>query len=384
MNEEKRKQKLLPTSIHCLWESFCSFHETCLFSSSFHCLSLPLPSIFRLPLYFCVHPSFCSSCSFQAFLVFFFAVFGADIRVPWDTFSFSWRHSLLSLVLWFMIHESLVITLGNSCFISELSFLSPFLTTFLTFLIITLSVLMMICPHEAATAANIVENPQFCQIALTLLSVVIIACTLPFSLFFCIKVGVFIKQSQFSSSLFPVKLHNWFHFVISGCPRIRKSSYLQTGSSRVWRSSRSWNILHHSVYRYLFKGRSENSILWCSSSRSELFSLVIMSWPSILISVFFFYIYYYCLIQILSRDSVTVAVDAVVYFRISNAIASVSNVEDYARSTRLLAATTLRNVLGTKNLSEILSERESISHMIQSALDDATDTWGVKVERVEM
>lgn len=76
--------------------------------------------------------------------------------------------------------------------------------------------------------------------------------------------------------------------------------------------------------------------------------------------------------------------DAVVYFRISNAIASVSNVEDYARSTRLLAATTLRNVLGTKNLSEILSERESISHMIQSALDDATDTWGVKVERVEM
>ena len=76
--------------------------------------------------------------------------------------------------------------------------------------------------------------------------------------------------------------------------------------------------------------------------------------------------------EILSKDSVTVAVDAVVYFRISNAIASVSNVEDYARSTRLLAATTLRNVLGTKNLSEILSERESISHMIQTSLDEAT------------
>lgn len=86
----------------------------------------------------------------------------------------------------------------------------------------------------------------------------------------------------------------------------------------------------------------------------------------------------------MSKDSVTVAVDAVVYFRISNAIASVSNVEDYARSTRLLAATTLRNVLGTKNLSEILSERESISHMIQSSLDEATDSWGVKVERVEV
>jgi erythrocyte band 7 integral membrane protein len=55
-----------------------------------------------------------------------------------------------------------------------------------------------------------------------------------------------------------------------------------------------------------------------------------------------------------------------------------------SHSTRLLAATTLRNVLGTKNLAEILSERESISHVMQSSLDDATDPWGVKVERVEM
>ncbi|KAI1298115.1 Mechanosensory protein 2 [Halotydeus destructor] len=88
--------------------------------------------------------------------------------------------------------------------------------------------------------------------------------------------------------------------------------------------------------------------------------------------------------EMLSRDSVTVAVDAVVYYRISNATVAVSNVEDYGRSTRLLAATTLRNVLGTKNLSEILSERESISHIMQSALDEATDPWGVKVERVEI
>lgn len=88
--------------------------------------------------------------------------------------------------------------------------------------------------------------------------------------------------------------------------------------------------------------------------------------------------------EILSKDSVTVAVDAVVYYRISNATIAITNVEDYGRSTRLLAATTLRNVLGTKNLSEILSERENISHMIQSTLDEATDPWGVKVERVEV
>lgn len=57
--------------------------------------------------------------------------------------------------------------------------------------------------------------------------------------------------------------------------------------------------------------------------------------------------------EILTRDSVTVAVDAVVYFRISNPIWSVVNVEDAHRSTKLLAQTTLRNELGTKNLSEV-------------------------------
>ena len=59
------------------------------------------------------------------------------------------------------------------------------------------------------------------------------------------------------------------------------------------------------------------------------------------------------------------AVDAVVYFRVSNPISSVVNVEDATRSTKLLAQTTLRNVLGTKSLSEILVERENISHSIQ-------------------
>ncbi len=56
----------------------------------------------------------------------------------------------------------------------------------------------------------------------------------------------------------------------------------------------------------------------------------------------------------------------------------------FSHSTRLLAATTLRNVLGTKNLAEILSERETISQVMQNALDEATDPWGVKAERVEM
>ncbi|XP_042871809.1 band 7 protein AGAP004871-like isoform X13 [Penaeus japonicus] len=88
--------------------------------------------------------------------------------------------------------------------------------------------------------------------------------------------------------------------------------------------------------------------------------------------------------EVLSRDSVTVAVDAVVYYKIFRPVDSVAVVADYSHSTRLLAATTLRNVLGTRNLAEILSERESISATMQSSLDDATDPWGVKVERVEI
>ncbi|XP_073975662.1 band 7 protein AGAP004871-like isoform X2 [Rhodnius prolixus] len=88
--------------------------------------------------------------------------------------------------------------------------------------------------------------------------------------------------------------------------------------------------------------------------------------------------------EILSRDSVTVHVDAVVFYRVNSPTMATNNVENYSHSTRLLAATTLRNVLGTRNLAEILAEREVISHTMQTALDLATEPWGVKVERVEI
>ena len=67
-----------------------------------------------------------------------------------------------------------------------------------------------------------------------------------------------------------------------------------------------------------------------------------------------------------------------------NPLAAVCNNDNYNRSTRLLAATTLRNVLGTKNLSEILSDRESIGDTMHQMLDRATDPWGVHVDRVEI
>ncbi|KAI3382189.1 hypothetical protein SNEBB_007578 [Seison nebaliae] len=88
--------------------------------------------------------------------------------------------------------------------------------------------------------------------------------------------------------------------------------------------------------------------------------------------------------EILTRDSVTVTVDAVVYFRIFDAVTSVTNVEDAARATKLLAATTLRNELGCATLQEILAEREKISQSLREQLDRQTDPWGIKVELVEI
>ncbi|VDK81955.1 unnamed protein product [Onchocerca ochengi] len=88
--------------------------------------------------------------------------------------------------------------------------------------------------------------------------------------------------------------------------------------------------------------------------------------------------------EILTKDSVTVNVDAVVYYRICNATISVANVENVHHSTRLLAQTTLRNMLGTKSLSEILSDRDAIALAMQALLDDVTERWGIKVERVEI
>ncbi|XP_062957613.1 stomatin-like protein 3 [Cynocephalus volans] len=88
--------------------------------------------------------------------------------------------------------------------------------------------------------------------------------------------------------------------------------------------------------------------------------------------------------EILTRDSVTTQVDGVVYYRIYSAVSAVANVNDVHQATFLLAQTTLRNVLGTQTLSQILAGREEIAHSIQTLLDDATELWGIRVARVEI
>ena len=70
----------------------------------------------------------------------------------------------------------------------------------------------------------------------------------------------------------------------------------------------------------------------------------------------------------MTKDSVTVYVNAIMYYKVNNPISAVTNVDDYSGSARLLAATTLRNVLGTKNLGDVLSERESIANEMQVKL----------------
>lgn len=76
--------------------------------------------------------------------------------------------------------------------------------------------------------------------------------------------------------------------------------------------------------------------------------------------------------EILTKDAVTVTVDAVVYHRVDNPMNAIIKISNYLKSTQLLAASTLRNVLGTKDLSELLSDRESVAHIMQDILDEAT------------
>ncbi|KPM03443.1 stomatin-2-like protein [Sarcoptes scabiei] len=170
------------------------------------------------------------------------------------------------------------------------------------------------------------NNQGVCGALLTFFSIGLAACTFPFSLFFCIKV----VQEYERAVIF------------------RLGRLLHGGS----------------------KGPGIFFILPCIEhyTKVDLRTLTFDVPPQ----------------EVLTKDSVTVSVDAVVYYRVHNATVSVANVENAHHSTRLLAQTTLRNMLGTHNLHEILSDRESISNSMQTVLDECTGAWGIKVERVEM
>ena len=86
----------------------------------------------------------------------------------------------------------------------------------------------------------------------------------------------------------------------------------------------------------------------------------------------------------ITRDNVTLKVNAVVYFRVVEPISAIVNIEDYRRATWNIAQTTLRNVLGQSELDELLAHRERINQKLQMMIDEATEPWGIKVGMVEV
>jgi len=88
--------------------------------------------------------------------------------------------------------------------------------------------------------------------------------------------------------------------------------------------------------------------------------------------------------DVISRDNVSVMVNAVIYFRVFDPEKSIVQVEDFQAATSQLAQTTLRSVLGQHELDEMLSDREKLNADIQETLDKQTDAWGIKVANVEI
>jgi regulator of protease activity HflC (stomatin/prohibitin superfamily) len=88
--------------------------------------------------------------------------------------------------------------------------------------------------------------------------------------------------------------------------------------------------------------------------------------------------------DIITKDNVTVRVNAVVYFRVVDPESAVVKILDHVRATSQISQTTLRNVLGQSELDELLTEREKLNQMLQAIIDEHTDPWGVKVSTVEI
>ena len=88
--------------------------------------------------------------------------------------------------------------------------------------------------------------------------------------------------------------------------------------------------------------------------------------------------------EVITRDNVPARVDAVIYFRVIDSNRSVLEVEDYALATSQISQTTLRSVLGQKDLDDLLTNREAINQELQVIIDEHTEPWGVKVSAVEV
>jgi len=88
--------------------------------------------------------------------------------------------------------------------------------------------------------------------------------------------------------------------------------------------------------------------------------------------------------DVITRDNVTVKVNAVVYYRVMNSQRAIIELESYRYAVEQLAQTTLRSVLGEVELDDLLSQREKLNLRLQTILDEHTDAWGIKVTKVEV
>jgi regulator of protease activity HflC (stomatin/prohibitin superfamily) len=88
--------------------------------------------------------------------------------------------------------------------------------------------------------------------------------------------------------------------------------------------------------------------------------------------------------EAITKDNVSTRINAVIYYKVSDAAKAIVEVEDFYYATSQLAQTTMRNVVGEVTLDELLSERSTISDRIRVVVDQATDPWGIKVENVEL
>lgn len=88
--------------------------------------------------------------------------------------------------------------------------------------------------------------------------------------------------------------------------------------------------------------------------------------------------------KVITRDNVSASINAVIYYKVADAAKAVLEVEDFRFAVSQLAQTTMRNIVGSATLDEVLSERDKLSARIQQIIDAETDEWGIKVENVEL
>lgn len=88
--------------------------------------------------------------------------------------------------------------------------------------------------------------------------------------------------------------------------------------------------------------------------------------------------------KVITKDNVSASINAVIYYKVSDASKAVLEVEDYFYAVSQLAQTTMRNIVGSADLDEVLAERDKLSERIQAIIDKETDPWGIRVENVEL